>query len=108
MTGTNLHKRCVVLLSIFTLIFLLNFSIVLARNRDNLDNGLADCLALLKKHPEAEIADKLLHFLSLQGDYVAQKFFTTDLEQILIKHPDNVTPSATIKNNLLIIDSLFY
>lgn len=68
---------------------LLGFSSAAAKSRDDINKDLSECLALLEKHPESQVADKLLKFLSIQKDYTASET-TSELEQVLKKNPDSV------------------
>ena len=73
----------------FGLAVLLGFSTATAKNKDDLEKDLSECLSLLEKHPESKVADKVLEFLSVQKDYV-DKEFAEKLERILRKKPDLV------------------
>jgi tetratricopeptide (TPR) repeat protein len=74
---------------IFGVLFLPGFSIASAQDKDDLEKNLTDYIALSEKLPESESADRLLSFISDQGDYVPQGF-TARLEQIRKKKPDTV------------------
>jgi tetratricopeptide (TPR) repeat protein len=85
MMGTN--KRYY--LFFFSLAFLLSFSNTAAKGKDSLKKDLTECLALLEKHSESKVVDKLLQFLYIQNDYAASEF-TAELEQILKKNPNTL------------------